>query len=265
MRVKPSIATSIATSTVADAPAAWAPGPQHPSLPGGAIDVWRAELAHADERLTELLSEAERARAARLLSDRQRALWMRSRGLLRALLALYLRSDPRALHFAEDAHGKPRLDGTAAESPRAGAAAESPRAGDTATTGTPRLSFNLSHSRELALYAFCADAPVGVDVESERPTIDETAIAARIFTAQEAAGLREIADPHARRREFLRLWTRYEAQLKCLGVGIGAAAADAHRERLWVAELHPGAGIAAAVACPRAPQELRCWSWPPSS
>ncbi len=211
--------------------------------------MWRAELTRADERLGALLCEQERARAARLLSERSRLLWTRSRGLLRALLGRYLQEDPRALRFAEQAHGKPSLLVSADRSPR------------DAGPGGARVSFNLSHSGTLALYAFCADAAVGVDVESDRRPIDEVALAARMLGASEAARLREIADPAVRRREFLRAWTRYEAQLKCLGTGIGAASSGLDRGRVWVAELDPGGGAAAAVACVREPRELRCWIW----
>jgi 4'-phosphopantetheinyl transferase len=237
--------------TSADSPAraGWAPAPDQPELPEDTVDVWRAKLTGADERLGALLCEQERARAGRLLSVRSRLLWTRSRGLLRVLLGRYLHEDPRALRFAEEAHGKPLLLVPADRSPRG------------AGVGGVHVSFNLSHSGELALYAFCAGAAVGVDVEGDRRSIDEVALAARVLGASEAAHLRAIADPAVRRREFLKAWTRYEAQLKCLGTGIGAGASGLDRGRVWVADLDPGGGAAGAVACAREPRELRCWTW----
>ncbi|HTW42712.1 MAG TPA: 4'-phosphopantetheinyl transferase superfamily protein [Solirubrobacteraceae bacterium] len=217
-------------STATPAFTAWAPGPRSPELGEGVVHVWRADLERVDGQLEGLLCEQERARAARLLGERRRRLWMRSRGVLRTLLGRYLRADPRALRITVDSRGKPAAG----------------------------LPFNLAHSGELALYAFCAEAPVGVDVEGERPTFDEVAIAARVLGAQEATRLREIADGPTRHREFLRAWTRYEAELKCLGTGIGGVT-DAG---VWVAQLEPGMGAAGAVACTRAPRELCCWSWP---
>jgi 4'-phosphopantetheinyl transferase len=157
--------------------------------------------------------------------------------VLRALLGRYLGVDASALRFVEDERGKPALAESAA------------------------VSFNLSHSGALALYAFCADAAVGVDVETDRRSLDEVAIAARVLGETTAARLRAITDPRARRHEFLRAWTRYEAELKCLGTGIGAGAADAPTSELWVAELDLGAGAAGAVACAREPRELRRWAW----
>jgi len=217
----------------------WEPGPSDPQARAGTVDVWLANLTTVDKRVEQLLCEHERERAARLLGDRHRVLWRRSRGVLRALLGRYLEADPIALRFVEDERGKPTL-------------------AELAT-----VSFNLSHSGALAAYAFCADAAVGVDVERDRRALDEIAIAARVLGDATAARLRALADPRARRREFLRAWTRYEAELKCLGMGIGAGAgaADSPTAGLWVAELDLGPQAAGAVACAREPRMLRRWAW----
>jgi phosphopantetheinyl transferase len=129
--------------------------------------------------------------------------------------------------------------------------------------GSPSLQFNLSHSGSVALYALSAAGPVGVDVEA-RPASshrrDELALAARALGAGEAARLARL-DPGARRREFLRAWTRHEAALKCSGSATAG-------EPAWVAELdlaasNPGVeGLAAAVALAQAPLQLRCYHWP---
>jgi len=229
----------------AGAPPAWRAAPASPRLPDGAVHVWRAELAGAHPRLAELLCERERERAARLLRERDRVLWTHARGLLRALLGRYLRLDPRTLRFAAGPHGKPALPAQLA------------------------LEFNLSHSGSLALYAFSRAGPVGVDVETDRRALDELALAERELGAHEAQRLRALADPAARRREFLRAWTRHEAAAKCLGTGIAAACASRERAgALWIAELSPGAdaaglGATAALACEQRPRELRCWRWEP--
>ena len=218
----------------------WAPGPLHPALAGGALDVWRADLAEVTPNLGGLLCESELTRAERIASAREAELWRRSRGLLRELLGRYLRCEPRSLRFVSGKHGKPAL---------------APDAGE-----PPALSFNVSHSGELALYAFSEAGAVGVDVEVGRHTIDEVAIAARAIGAAEAERLRAL-DPALRRPEFLRAWARHEATLKCLGVGIGAARGASAGRSLWVAQLELGEDTGAAVAAERAPRELRCWEW----
>jgi 4'-phosphopantetheinyl transferase len=229
----------------------WAPGPCKPLLPKGEVHVWRADLTAGPGHLVGLLCAEERARAERFLSDGDRQRWMRSRGVLRALLGRYLQKDPRTLRFDAGAHGKPvLLDDVAASN----AVPES------ASSRPAMISFNLSHSEQLALYAFIESGAVGVDVEVARGPIDEVAIAARALGPSEARRLERL-DPAIREREFLRAWVRHEAVLKCRGSGIGAADAARSGVAPWVAELDIGPRAAAAVALERAPHDLRCWDW----
>ncbi len=227
----------------------WMPGPERPSLEHQAVHVWRANLAAQDDELTELLCAAEQARAGRFPSERDGRLWARSCGVLRTLLGAYLDADPRELRFTRAAHGKPVL-----------------------LDKSHRLRFNLSHSGELALYAIAADVEVGVDVQLPRSAarrLDAAAIAERAFGALQARRLREL-EPRERERELLRLWTRYEADLKCGGRGIGdvgggaagSGDADAVERSAWIAELDVGSRAAAALASEARPSEIRLWEWP---
>jgi 4'-phosphopantetheinyl transferase len=222
---------------------AWAPGPARPLLTECTVHVWRADLsALAAEALEDLLSDEERARAERFVNADDAKLWRRSHGLLRALIGRYLQHDPKSLQFVIGEHGKPALAGSSAHD----------------------LTFNMSHSGELALYAFSSSGEVGVDVEVARRSIDEVEIARRMLGASEATRLQAL-DPETRRREFLRGWTRHEAEVKCLGLGIGAER-NGHGEgteepRPWVGQLELGTDAAAAVACKHPARELRCWDW----
>jgi phosphopantetheinyl transferase len=128
------------------------------------VDVWRADLDEAPEWLESLLCADEQARAARIVHERNRMRWTRSRGLLRLLLGRYLDVDPRELRFELGAHGKPALvDGPA-------------QALD--------LRFNLSHSEELLLLAVTTGVEVGADIEcaDERHTTESM----RTWTMHEA-------------------------------------------------------------------------------
>jgi 4'-phosphopantetheinyl transferase len=230
----------------------WTPGPLRPLLTWDAVHVWRADLAAVSDELLALLSPAERARAKRFRHEQDERLWTRSRAVLRALLGRYLRADAHTLRFATGAHGKPALLGDAPEE------AVPPA---TMRTRPASLLFNLSHSGELALYAFTPTAAVGVDVEFARRPIDTLAIAARTFGPREARRLEGLERP-TREREFLRSWVRHEAKLKCLGVGIGGACTTVGGPRPWIADLEVGSGGAAAVAIAIQPRELHCWDWP---
>jgi 4'-phosphopantetheinyl transferase len=176
---------------------------------------------------------------------------MRSRGVLRALLGGYLQKDPRTLRFTISAHGKPVLREDAAGSSAPPVSVSARHA---------RISFNLSHSGQLALYAFIETGSVGVDVEVAGRRVDEVAIAARVLGLTEARRLEGLDQP-IREREFLRAWVRDEAVLKCRGTGIGGADGAPSGGAPWVAELDVGARAAAAVALERPPHDLRCWDW----
>jgi 4'-phosphopantetheinyl transferase len=219
------------------------------------LDVWHVDLSRAsDEELWELLCAQELARAAQIVDAHRRALWARSRGVLRLLLARYLDGDPRALRFAYGAHGKPALcDLAQAGEGEAGVGAQA----RPDRTGAD-LRFNLSHSGALALVAVSAGREVGVDVERARER----------HTAA-----------------FLRAWTLREATAKCLGAGLGAPrargpapdmgdgvglsedmAAGANMDTgagVWTAELDLGPRAFAAVALAgRRECELRRRDWP---
>lgn len=240
------------------------PHPAVASAAGGGVDVWRVDLHSVGEHTLHGLSAAEHQRASAIAHAERRALWMRGRGVLRVLLGAYLQRPPHAIELLRGPHGKPAL-----------AEARGGRGGH------PPLHFNLSHSGPLALYAFTVTAPLGVNVELARARpLDEVALAERAFGSAAAQRLRALPAP-AREREFLRLWVRHEAALKCLGRGLtGSACATATDpepagsglqaprargsdiSRLWIAELDLGPHIAAALALQGAPQEPRLHEWP---
>jgi 4'-phosphopantetheinyl transferase len=133
--------------TDGDPPERWPRGPRRgPRLPAGDVHVWRADLAAVSEDVAEALSDDEHRRALRIAGDGARRDWRRARGVLRELLGRYLQCDAAAVRLTVGAHGKPEL-ADADERP---------------------LFFNLSHSGELALYAFALEAPIGVDVQVAR-------------------------------------------------------------------------------------------------
>jgi 4'-phosphopantetheinyl transferase len=197
--------------------------------------VWRADLEAVGDGPSELLDDRERERAAGMIRGGDRLLWARARGVLRALLGRYLQSDPAMLRFASGPHGKPAL------------------------ADHERLFFNLSHSGQVALYAVTDTGAVGIDVEVARRSRDVLALAMRAFGASQAERLAAL-EPPLREREFLRLWTRREAALKCGGTGIGVTGSAASPE-LWTAELEIGGRAAAAIACHAAPSALCVWEW----
>jgi 4'-phosphopantetheinyl transferase len=227
--------------------APWPPGPHRPHLKGLALHVWRADLRSVDEGASELLSDQEHERAARFAARREGVLWGRSRGVLRGLLGRYTCSDPSRMSLNYGELGKPEL----------------PESGRGTT-----LHFNLSHSRHLALYAFSVSGPVGVDVQLARErdsgtAPDYVALAARAFGDERAQRLQEL-EVAQREGEFLRLWTRHEAELKRRGSGIAGACGGTQDalEAPGLYELDVGEpAAAAAVALTLPTSELQRWAW----
>jgi len=208
------------------------------------VHVWRVDLASLAGRLDERLSRPERERAAG--SVHERSLWSTSRGMLRTLLGRYLQLDPRSLTFATGTHGKPALA--------------------SGRTGRPALRFSLSHSGSLALYAFAAGEEVGVDVQTTdrlrngpRAAERRLGLARRVFGEDAARELRTLRADE-REREFLRRWTRYEAELKCRGTGVHEGR-ESDPPALWAVDLDVGAGAAATLACAEPPHHLHQWEW----
>lgn len=224
------------------------------------MHVWRIDTTAAAEHLARtldaesILSDAELARGGLISGEQRGARWLAAHVVLRLLIGRYLDRPPGELQFAIGERGKPSLvqDAELAE--------PGPRAAQNAAV---KVHFNLSHSAHAALCAFSALAPLGIDVEVARRERDYTAIARRVFGDAEAARLCRL-DLASREREFLRAWSRREAELKCRGTGFGcprAADIAGERDALWVAELDLGPRAAGAVASSRRPKTLRCWSW----
>jgi 4'-phosphopantetheinyl transferase len=231
--------------------AEWPAGPAAPHLAVDAAHVWLADLHTVTDDVLGALSAEEHERAANIAGERERALWTRSRGVLRALLGRYLQLAAGDVQLAAGANGKPELKGR--------------------DSRPAEPFFNLSHSDRLALYAFSAGGPVGVDVQTARldrsgTGPDHIALARRAFGEHEAQRL-SLVEPARREREFLRAWACHEAELKRLGTGIGVGDRGTEVERAdphtapWIGELDVGARAAAALALAHRPGELRRWSW----
>jgi 4'-phosphopantetheinyl transferase len=245
----------------------WRPGAERPELAAGEVGVWLVELdaglvSQAEIDHTEpgpelaLLDADEKARAARFVRARDRRRFARCRAALREILGGLLGEKPASLQFRAVARGKPELDLV------------------DQVDGQPALRFNLSHSANLAVIAVSRRHELGIDLEQVRPISEAERIVASFFSEAEQAEFATI-DAQARPIAFVRGWTRKEAILKGLGVGIGGLSAQhetgfgtgvlaSHfrpavpRSRvgqwqLW--EASPRNGFVATVACQAFPAE----------
>jgi len=176
--------------------------PSHQTPPPGrtTVHLWAWSLLAdpvAEEGLRRHLSPAERIRADRFRFPRDRRRYVIGRGTLRCRLAAYLGCSPSGVGIVQDEYGKPHL--------AAGLDAGFP------------LSFNLSHSADLALLAVGGGPALGVDVEAIRPI--EPGVAECVFAPDERA-LLDAVPVHRRQHAFFACWTRKEAYVKALGSGL---------------------------------------------
>ncbi|MET3377997.1 MULTISPECIES: 4'-phosphopantetheinyl transferase superfamily protein [Variovorax] len=143
----------------------------------------------------QVLSEEERARAENLRSPIDRQRFVAAHIALRQALSEYTGLHNAALQLSTGSFGRPSL------------------------SGHTRTQFSLSHSQGLALIAIGGRGPLGADVELLRPVPDAAVLAAEYFTHREQEALAALP-AHERDRAFLTCWSRKEACLKAIGVGL---------------------------------------------
>lgn len=167
----------------------------------GAIEILVSRLDLKPEAVRSLavsLSDSERQRASRLAFHRDRRRFIVARARLRQLLAARLGIRAESVELTYGTHGKPSL------------------ARRFADTG---WRFNVSHSDDIAVYAFSRGREVGIDVEAIRANPDADDIAANFFSRRENEAYRALA-PHDKPLGFFNCWTRKEAFIKALGDGL---------------------------------------------
>jgi 4'-phosphopantetheinyl transferase len=198
------------------------------------VQVWSARLdslvAFANN-LTSFLTEDEQERTRRFRFPHHGQRFAIARGLLRSLLAGYLEIDPSQVVFEYSEKGKPSLGNA---------------------SSARRVHFNLSHSEDIALFAFTTRGDVGVDVEKLRQNFSPLEIAQRFFSPAEAAALSAL--PVEQQHEgFFNCWTRKEAFVKALGEGLSL---PLHR---FDVSLLPGQPAELLATRPDAAERNRWW------
>lgn len=204
----------------------------------GAVHLYRASLVAPPvpaARLAELLAADERDRVARFHFDHLRRRQEVATGLLRLVLGRLTGRPPDSLRFETGEYGKPALPGGPA--------------------------FNLSHSGDWWLLGVATEGRLGVDVEVHRPLPDLDSLARTTFRADEAAEVLGQGAGEERHRAFFRVWSRKEAFIKAVGLGLSYPL-----DRFRVAsDDHAGAALRAIDDPAETPGAwtLRSVSWAP--
>jgi 4'-phosphopantetheinyl transferase len=206
------------------------------------------------QHLESTLSLGEVARADRFFNPRDRRRYVVGRGYLRQLLGEYLAIPPARIGLTATVLGKPYL-----------ADAQS------------GIRFNLAHSEDLALFAFARGREVGIDIERERPDLNWRELAKQNFAPEEYTAIASEPGTVQQREAFFRCWTRKEAYVKALGLGMQVPLArfavtitpdpamllhtshePAQHGRWTLRGLSPAAGFAAALAVEGQNWQLFC-------
>src|SRR5207237_4344548 len=87
------------------------------------------------------------------------------------------------------------------------------------------LFFNVSHSEDLAAFAFTSGHRIGVDVEMIRQSVDVDEIPRRFFSSAEQRALAGLSATE-KYQGFFNCWTRKEAYIKALGSGLSLPLRD---------------------------------------
>lgn len=175
--------------------------PEHMSLTGREVHVWKIRIddppIDPQELYENILSADERERADRLRFKDERRKYIISRGTLRSILSKYLESVPGDIVFEYNKHGKPSLP---------------------PQVNPGKIRFNLSHCRNLVVYAIAKDMEIGIDIEYLREVKWARKIIDRFFSPEERDYYNTRPD-HMKTRCFFKLWTGKEAYTKARGRG----------------------------------------------
>ena len=226
------------------------------------VHVWQARLHSSSKTLSHfqhILSAEEYTKAQRFYFEEDQHRWTVAHGILRILLSWYTQKDPREISFLLNAYGKPSLS---------------------TTDHQPYLQFNLSHSKDLALYAFTYTRQIGVDIEYMRSDVPYDELAQQSFSPVEQAVLNTVPYPE-KPAAFFKGWTSKEAYIKGRGLGLSfplhlfdvslipnePAALLASRESVdemqhWtIQKLEPDKDYVGALAIEGPEPTVRCWQW----
>jgi 4'-phosphopantetheinyl transferase len=161
------------------------------------LDLYAIDLSsYLDEEnfLIELLDESEKKRAYGFKFDHIRRRFIVSHALLRSLLSQYIQIKPQEIIFYYNAYGKPYLKNNA-------------------------IRFNMSHSHNMALFVFSPTMEVGIDIEYINPIASINELPISYFSQTEQEEIKMLSG-ECQTRAFYKHWTRMEAYLKAVGIGL---------------------------------------------
>lgn len=150
------------------------------------------ENIHLLEQCYSQLDENELKRAVSYRQEKDRNRFILNRGMLRHILALYLKRSPAGIQLLPGQNKKPKI------------------------ADSVHLHYNVSHSGDWILIAL-SGAPIGIDVEYINPDFNFSEVLPVSFSEQEKKVIDSSIHPL---NDFYGFWTRKEALLKATSKGM---------------------------------------------
>ncbi|MBY0273027.1 MAG: 4'-phosphopantetheinyl transferase superfamily protein [Alphaproteobacteria bacterium] len=165
------------------------------------IQLWHVDICQLSatfyQHLLTSLSPDERERAASFKFEEDQSVFVIARGILRHLLAAYLKQSPSNIDFTYNVYGKPLLIQPKQDNP---------------------IYFNLSHSNDMVVYAFSLKKFVGIDIEYLKADIVEPGVVQQVLSEKEQKVF--YRKPIEKQPlSFFRIWVCKESLIKALGHG----------------------------------------------
>ncbi len=172
-----------------------------PPLSRAAVHIWQLHaesLEHLQvEEYLPLLTEIERKRAEAFVFPKDKNSFVLAQAYIRKILSLYTSIAPTEFKFRRGAKGKPFL-----------------------ANAVEPIQFNISHSKNLILFAVALQDEVGIDVEYIRSIETMDHIVQREFSPKEREEFESLMHKQEQSEYFFKTWTTKEAYLKWTGVGM---------------------------------------------
>ncbi len=179
----------------------WQETPDKLSLSKNHIDIWLCDLKTLSSEIGKfyiLLSNNERERINKLKIEEKKQQYIITRGMLRQRLSLFTKIAPENFVFEYLEHGKPVLTNDAKFA---------------------NITFNVSHSYNLALIAISQEQSIGIDIEKINHESDPLPLVTRFFSKAEQAEFNTLSETIGA-KAFCACWTRKEAFIKAIGDGV---------------------------------------------
>lgn len=168
-------------------------------LTENSVHIWKLSLLQSGETSpSDVLSKDEIQKAERFHFTEDKHKFILTRTMLRDLLSRYTGVAANELVFSYNEYGKPFI---------------------LTLNKKNAVFFNVTHSKDKALFAFSRQCELGIDIEHMRDNVKYLELAKRFFSQQEFQAL-ALLSGNDLKLGFYRCWTRKEAFIKAVGDGL---------------------------------------------